>query len=72
LSAARPYRDAMPLERVLEILQRDAETAICPTALAGLKSWLAQREFDGRVAVQLQALEHLQDELLNCDTGYCG
>lgn len=71
LSAARPYREAVPTDRVVEILEGDAGTAICPTALDGLKTWLGRRDFDSRVESQLQALEQLQDELANCETDCC-
>lgn len=71
LTAARPYRDAMPTERVLAMLERDAGTAICPTAFDGLKSWLTRREFESRVSTQIQALEDLQHELAQCDSGVC-
>jgi HD-GYP domain-containing protein (c-di-GMP phosphodiesterase class II) len=71
LSAARPYREAVPTERVLGILEREAGTAICPTALSGLQTWLARRNFDSRVESQLRALEQLQDELAKCEAGSC-
>ena len=71
LSAARPYRDAMPQDRVLSILERDCDTAICPVAFSGLQSWLARCEFTGRVEQQFQALERLQSDLMSCDSGYC-
>jgi HD-GYP domain-containing protein (c-di-GMP phosphodiesterase class II) len=71
LTAARPYREAVPQERVMEILERDAGAAICPAALAGLKTWLARRDFDDRVESQLRALEQLHEELANCNTGRC-
>lgn len=71
LCAARPYREAMPIERVLTILHQDAGTAICPTALAGLETWLAHRDVTTRVNEQLQALEQLEQELTVCDTGGC-
>ena len=71
LSAARPYREAVPTERVVEMLERDSGAALCPTALSGLQAWLARREFDTRVATQLQALEQLQDELAKCDMDRC-
>lgn len=67
MSAARPYREAVPTDCVVEMLERDAGTAICPTALDGLKTWLARRDFDSRVATQLKALEQLQEELGNLD-----
>jgi HD-GYP domain-containing protein (c-di-GMP phosphodiesterase class II) len=71
LSAARPYREAMPTARVLSILEQDAGTAICPIALGGLTSWLEQRDFTCRVGNQIQALEELQSELTRCDSGEC-
>ena len=55
LAPARPYREAVPTERVVEILERDSGTALCPTAPYGLQAWLARCEFDMRVATQLQA-----------------
>jgi putative nucleotidyltransferase with HDIG domain len=40
LSAERPYRAAMPREQVLEILRRDAGSALCPHSLAALEEAL--------------------------------
>lgn len=40
LSAKRPYRDGMPLDRVLGILRKDAGTALCDEAVAGAEQWL--------------------------------
>jgi HD-GYP domain-containing protein (c-di-GMP phosphodiesterase class II) len=71
LSAARPYRAAMPTERVLSILEGDAGIAICPRAFAGLTDWLARRDFTSRVANQIDALEQLQCELSSCDSDEC-
>jgi HD-GYP domain-containing protein (c-di-GMP phosphodiesterase class II) len=36
LSAERPYRGALPLEQVLEIMRRDVGSAFCPDAYAAL------------------------------------
>ena len=41
LSAERPYRAAMPRERVLEIMERDAGPALCPESFAALRQALA-------------------------------
>ncbi|HEX2208388.1 MAG TPA: HD domain-containing phosphohydrolase [Longimicrobium sp.] len=41
LSAERPYRGAMPRERVLEIMERDAGPALCPQSFAALREALA-------------------------------
>ncbi len=37
LSADRPYREAMPLDRVFEIMDRDTHTAFDPDCVQGLK-----------------------------------
>lgn len=37
LSAKRPYRDALPLEQVFAIMDKDAGTAFDPECIAGLK-----------------------------------
>jgi HD-GYP domain-containing protein (c-di-GMP phosphodiesterase class II) len=40
LSAERPYRGALPPEKVLEIMGRDAGTGICPECFAALETYL--------------------------------
>jgi putative nucleotidyltransferase with HDIG domain len=44
ISARRPYRDAMPLERALAIIERDVPLALCAECFSGLKSWLETRD----------------------------
>lgn len=39
LSAARPYRDALPRETVLQIMEKDTPHALCAECFAALKSW---------------------------------
>lgn len=39
LSAARPYREAMPLERVLSIIGEDASRSLCGDSFEALKIW---------------------------------
>ncbi len=41
LTADRPYRAGMPVQKALGILHGDAGTAFCPEALSGFDSWLA-------------------------------
>lgn len=41
LTADRPYRAGMSVEKALGILHGDAGTAFCPEALGGFDSWLA-------------------------------
>lgn len=43
LSAKRPYRDALPRERVLEIMRADAGTGLCPECFSGLEQALRDR-----------------------------
>ncbi len=44
LSAARPYREAQPLEKVLGILRKDAGTAVCPVCVEALETFLNRRD----------------------------
>ena len=41
LTADRPYRDGMPIEQALEIVRRDAGTALCAETLSALERGLA-------------------------------
>ncbi|MBL8889274.1 MAG: HD domain-containing protein [Planctomycetaceae bacterium] len=66
LTAARPYRDGMPQEKVLAILEKDCGTAVCPEAYSGLLKWIDGRNVASRVEVQLEAVEKLL-----CGTGAC-
>ncbi|HYW13798.1 MAG TPA: HD domain-containing phosphohydrolase [Longimicrobium sp.] len=43
LSAERPYRGAMPRERVLEIMRAQAGPGLCPECFAGLEEALGER-----------------------------
>jgi HD-GYP domain-containing protein (c-di-GMP phosphodiesterase class II) len=40
LSAQRPYRDALPRDRVLSIIGGDVPHALCPLSFEGLQGWL--------------------------------
>lgn len=42
LSAERPYRGALPRERVLEIMRADAGTGLCPDCFAALETAFGQ------------------------------
>lgn len=41
LTADRPYRAGMPIERAFEIIVSDVGTALCPVAVNGLRQWLS-------------------------------
>jgi HD-GYP domain-containing protein (c-di-GMP phosphodiesterase class II) len=40
LSAARPYREALPRERVMQIMRADVGTGLCPECLGALETAL--------------------------------
>lgn len=40
LTATRPYRAGMPVEKALDIVHGDVGSAFCPEAVAGLDAWL--------------------------------
>ncbi len=63
LSSKRPYRDEIPRERALAIMQRDCGKAFCPEAFAALKQWLDRNDFNSRVEAQLEQVDQLLAEL---------
>jgi HD-GYP domain-containing protein (c-di-GMP phosphodiesterase class II) len=71
LTAARPYRDALPVERVLGLLEKDVGVAVCPVALRALNSWLEHQDFASRVEAQHHALESLLNGLSPCGDQSC-
>ena len=50
LTATRPYRDGMPVEKALAIVHGDVGTAFCPEAASGLDAWLARAGDDWALA----------------------
>jgi HD-GYP domain-containing protein (c-di-GMP phosphodiesterase class II) len=63
MSAKRPYRDAMPWERIREILVRDAGTGVDPDCLQALERWLDRSALESRIESQLAEVERLVAEL---------
>jgi putative nucleotidyltransferase with HDIG domain len=63
LTAARPYRDGMPRERALAILEKDSGKAVCSLACEGLSAYLRREEVENRVEDQLRSLDSLLNEL---------
>ncbi len=63
MSAKRPYRDAMPWERIHSIMSKDAGDGIDPECFAALESWLERNSLDSRVEAQLQEVDRLLAEL---------
>lgn len=67
LTAARPYRDGMPQERVLDLLNKDQGTAVCPQAYDGLLRWIDGRTIESRIELQLASVENLVCAGGGCD-----
>jgi putative nucleotidyltransferase with HDIG domain len=63
LTAARPYRDGMPREKVMAILDKDSGKAVCSLACEGLIAYLKREELESRVDDQLRSLDSLLGEL---------
>ncbi len=63
LSANRPYRDAMPWDRIQEILSRDAGSGVDPECLHALERWHDAGELESRVESQLGEVDRLLSEL---------
>ncbi len=63
LTAARPYRDGMPHEKAIAILQKDSGKAVCALACEGLVAYLKREEVGNRVEDQLRSLDSLLNEL---------
>jgi putative nucleotidyltransferase with HDIG domain len=52
LSAERPYRPAMPLDKVYKIIGEDVPHALCAESFAALQSWQETMASDGGVSAQ--------------------
>lgn len=63
MSAKRPYRDAMPWERVQQIMAADAGSGIDPECFAALERWLDRNQLQSRVELQLREVDWLLAEL---------
>lgn len=63
MSAKRPYRDALSLEKIDQILVSEAGRAFDPQCIDALKRWLARQEFELRVEDQMREVERLLAEL---------
>ncbi len=63
LTAKRPYRDAMPIEKVLSIMDKDAGTAFAPEVVDALHHWIDRQNPQTRVTQQLEAIDQLLGNL---------
>jgi HD-GYP domain-containing protein (c-di-GMP phosphodiesterase class II) len=63
MSAKRPYRDAMPWERVVEIMSKDVGSGIDAECFEAVRRWHDRSALASRVEQQLQEVERLISEL---------
>src|SRR5262249_13222117 len=63
MSAKRPYRDALPLEKISEILAKETGQAFDGQCVSALHRWLARQEFESRVEDQMREVDRLLAEL---------
>lgn len=63
MSAKRPYRDALPLGKIDEILASEAGRAFDLECIDALHRWLERQELESRVEEQMREVERLLAEL---------
>jgi putative nucleotidyltransferase with HDIG domain len=63
MSAKRPYRDAMPWERIQEIMSRDAGQGVDPECFSALQRWQDRNQLGSRVESQMNEVDRLLAEL---------
>lgn len=63
MSAKRPYRDALPWSRIVEIMSREVGTGIDGECFAALERWQERHPLAPRVEAQLCEVERLVAEL---------
>ncbi|MBA4029848.1 MAG: metal-dependent phosphohydrolase [Planctomyces sp.] len=63
LTAKRPYRDAMPLEKVMAIMDKDSGTSFAPEVVQALHEWIERNNPQTRVPQQLEAVDRLVDNI---------
>lgn len=63
LTAKRPYRDELPLEKVREIMGRDAGKSLCPHSISALHAWQDKTSITPRVEAQLDEIDRMLKSL---------
>jgi putative nucleotidyltransferase with HDIG domain len=63
MSAKRPYRDAMPWDRIQSIMAKDAGTGVDPDCFHALECWQQRSQMESRVEAQLREVDRLLAEL---------
>lgn len=63
MSAKRPYRDALPWDRIQNIMANDAGPGIDPECFAALEHWIDRHALASRVEAQMREVDRLIAEL---------
>lgn len=63
MSAERPYREAMPWERIRDIMSNDTASGIDPDCFAALERWQDRNQLDSRVDAQRSEVDRLLSSL---------
>jgi putative nucleotidyltransferase with HDIG domain len=63
MSAKRPYRDAMPWDKIFEILHNDSVRGFDPECVQALARWHDRRQMESRIELQLREVDRLLTEL---------
>ena len=63
MSAKRPYRDALPWDRIQQIMAADVAKGVDPDCLAALQQWHERSHMESRVEAQMREVDRLLAEL---------
>jgi putative nucleotidyltransferase with HDIG domain len=63
MSAKRPYRDALPWDRIEQIMKAEIGQGIDPDCMAGLRQWHDRSDMHSRVEAQMCEVERLLAEI---------
>ena len=63
LSAKRPYRDELPREKVMSIMQHELGTGLCPETFEAFLRWEDGQNLPSRVDAQLERIDALLAEI---------
>ena len=63
MSAKRPYRDAMPWEKIHGIMSKDTGAGLDPQCFQALARWQDRNQLESRVEAQLCEVDRLLAEL---------
>ena len=62
MSAKRPYREAIPWEKIMQIMERDAGSGVDVECLRALERWHDRHQLESRTEAQMGAVDRLLSE----------